>query len=72
MTEFQCVAIRGCCFDGDAPFRVPQCFKPNGPGQFNYDSSKIPEAYKAGKIRFNVHETLSIFIHVSPFWRHLE
>jgi hypothetical protein len=28
ITEFHCVAIRGCCFDPDAPVLTPQCYNP--------------------------------------------
>jgi len=28
ITEFHCVAIRGCCFDANAPPLTPQCHKP--------------------------------------------
>lgn len=58
ITEFHCVAVRGCCFDGsngEIP-GVPQCFKADttiGAVNFNFDN--LPVAYKpaAGSCNIN-------------------
>lgn len=46
ITEFHCVAIRGCCWDAYAPYKVPQCFKSNGAGLDIYSLNDIPAAYQ--------------------------
>nr|BAA23597.1 CsEpi-1 [Ciona savignyi] len=47
VTEFHCVAIRGCCWDANSPFRVPQCFQPNGPKNLDFNFNNIPVAYQS-------------------------
>jgi hypothetical protein len=44
ITEFQCVAIRGCCWDENVPYGQSQCFKANEIPKFS--PSDIPDAYK--------------------------
>ncbi|CAK8678866.1 unnamed protein product [Clavelina lepadiformis] len=58
ITEFQCVAIRGCCWDGEAPYRVPQCYRPNGPTELDFDYDKIPVAYRPpiGSCNVNIYQ----------------
>ncbi|XP_077966752.1 uncharacterized protein LOC120341815 [Styela clava] len=46
ITEFHCVAIRGCCWDAYASYKVPQCFKPNGASSDISDLNDIPLAYQ--------------------------
>lgn len=46
ITEFHCVAIRGCCWDAYAPYGVPQCYNPNGYSSFDYNLNAIPVAYQ--------------------------
>lgn len=49
ITEFHCVAIRGCCFDGsngDIP-GVPQCFQADSAiAKVNFNFDNLPAAYK--------------------------
>jgi len=44
ITQFHCVAIRGCCWDAKSPLGVPQCFQPKDIPTF--DADNIPDAYK--------------------------
>ena len=52
ITEFQCVAVRGCCWDGNAPFRVAQCYQKNGAAGIAFDYDNLPAAFTPGNIDF--------------------
>lgn len=47
ITEFHCVAIRGCCWDAEntGVVGVPQCYKKNGDSKIEFSFSSIPAAY---------------------------
>lgn len=61
ITEFHCIAIRGCCFDDTAPYGQPQCYKPKSIPTFNPDN--IPEAYKPviGMCNMNRHKIPTLY-----------
>lgn len=56
ITEFHCVAVRGCCWDTTTAniIGVSQCFKKTA-DSLKFDFSKLPEAYKppAGSCNIN-------------------
>lgn len=58
VTQFHCVAIRGCCWDENSPYRVPQCYQPNGPTNLEFNFDQIPLAYKPanGSCNVNYHK----------------
>jgi len=56
ITQFHCVAIRGCCWDKNAPAGTAQCFQPKDIPSF--DQTNIPDAFKPvnGMCDLNVYQ----------------
>lgn len=67
ITEFHCVAIRGCCFDPDAPILTPQCYKPRA-GVPSILEQTVPDVFKGviGHCDMNIYQVPLLYLLRKP------
>jgi len=67
ITEFHCVAIRGCCFDPDAPILTPQCYKPRE-GVPSILEQAVPDVFKGviGHCDMNIYQVPLLYLLRKP------
>lgn len=67
ITEFHCVAIRGCCFDPDAPILTPQCYKPRE-GVPSILEQSVPDVFKGviGHCDMNIYQVPLLYLLRKP------
>jgi hypothetical protein len=67
ITEFHCVAIRGCCFDPDAPILTPQCYQARE-GVPTILSNPIPAVFQgvAGHCDVNIYQVPLVYLQRAP------
>jgi len=67
ITEFHCVAIRGCCFDPDAPIMTPQCYQARD-GVPTILSQPIPAVFQgvAGHCDVNIYQVPLVYLQREP------
>jgi hypothetical protein len=67
ITEFHCVAIRGCCFDPDAPILTPQCYQAveDAPTILN---APVPDMFVGveGTCDLNLYKVPFLYYHRAP------
>lgn len=67
ITEFHCVAIRGCCFDANAPILTPQCYRATEDGP-SILSAPVPDMFVGveGTCDLNLYEIPFLYYQRQP------
>jgi hypothetical protein len=67
ITEFHCVAIRGCCFDENAPILTPQCYRATEDAP-SILSAPVPDMFVGveGTCDLNLYEIPFLYYQRSP------